>query len=303
MTAWRSSARWREWVLDFKAEATGKDFPFDRPYLDLYDRSMTALRATDAFLRTPPEDKAATRVLKRFHRYREPVASEAPFQQVTQRLRRRAALFDELRGVLCMATTLPEDETVADLEQMREQLDELVASLKKRRPARGPAQDTREAIDLILKHIDVHGTNLWGHAIRLPDSAGGGIRLVPRTNYLSENFFGGFKHDERRRSGYKNLGHVLEQLPAEAALVSNLEHEDYVSIVCGSLFRLPQAFAELDRQDRERKLNGVPEEQQEEKLGSLLQIASASLSAADRRIVRTEEMDRRIAAGVWTPHR
>jgi len=285
-----------QWVLDYKAQATGLDFPFDRPYLDLYDRSMTALRATDAFLLTPPEDKVVTRALKRLHRYLEPVASEVPFRQVARRLRRRADLFDELRGVLRIVAKLPEDETLADLEQMHEQLVELVASLKERRPARGPAQDTREAIDLILKHIETHGDNLWGHAIRLPDRVGGGIRLVSRTNYLSENFFGQLKHDERRRSGYKNLGYVLENLPAEAALVHNFEHDDYVTTVCGSLDNLPHAFAELDRQERESRLNGVPLQEQHEDLAAVLQLASASLSPADRRVVRTEEMGRRIAA-------
>ena len=285
-----------QWVLDFKAQATGLDFPFDRPFLDLYDRATTVLRATDAFLRTAPEDKEVTRALKRLHRYLQPVASEVPFRQVAQQLRRRAALFDELRQVLRMIATLPEDETVHDLEQMREQLDELVASLRKRRPARGPASGTREAIDLILKHIEIHGDNLWGHAIRLPENAGGGIRLVSRTNFVAENFFGELKHEERRRSGRKNLGQDLEHLPAEAALVRNLEHDDYVTTVCGSLQNLPHAFAELDRQERESRLNGVPQQQQDDRLGVAPQIASASLSSADRRVVRTEEMGRRITA-------
>ena len=110
---------------------------------------------------------------------------EEPFRQITARLRRRAALFDELRGVLRLATTPQEDETEHDLQQMQEKLNELVASLKKRRPARGPAQDIRQAIDIILKHIDNHGANLWGHAIRLPQSAGGGVRLIARTNFES----------------------------------------------------------------------------------------------------------------------
>lgn len=283
-------------MLDFKAQATGLDFPFDRPYLDLYDRSMTALRAADAFLRTPPEGKAVTRALKRFHRYLEPVASEIPFRQVAQRLRRRVDLFDELRRVLRIVATVPENETAADLEQMHEQLDKFVDSLKESRPTRGPAQDTREAIDLILDHIETHGDTLWGHAIRLPKSAGGGIRLVPRTNYLAENFFGELKHDERRRSGYKNLGYVLEHLPAEATLVRDLEHDDYITTVYGSLDGLPAAFAELDQQERESRLNGVPQQKQEDGLGAVLQIAIASLSPADRRVVRTEEMNRRIAA-------
>ena len=171
-----------------------------------------------------------------------------------------------------------------------------MASLKKRRPARGPAQDIRQAIDIILKHIDSHGANLWGHAIRLPQSAGGGVRLIARTNFLAENFFGQLKHDERWRSGRKNLTQDLEHLPAEAALVYNLEHADYVALVCGSLDRLAEAFAHLDHDQREKYLRGLPAHDPQPELGSVLQLESASLSTADRRVIRTEEMDRRVAA-------
>ena len=285
-----------QWTLDFKAAATGLDFPFDRPYLDLYDRCLTALRATDAFLRTPPKDRQVTRVLERLHRTLAPVDCQVPFYHVATRLRRRAVLVDELRTVLRLATVVPDDETEHDLTRMRDRLDEFVASLAERRPARGPAQDVREAIDVILKHIDDHGKNLWGHAIRLPEDAGGGVRLVARTNALAENFFKMLKHDERRRSGRKNLGQELEHLPAEAALVHNLEHDDYVQIVCGSLDRLPKAFAKLDQLEREKRLNGQPADDQKDDLRTILQLASASLSPADRRVVRTDEMGRRIDA-------
>jgi hypothetical protein len=285
-----------QWVLDYKADATGLDFPFDRPYLDLYDRAVTARRATDTFLRTSPDDKMVVRILRRLGRYLDPVASLVPFRQVTHRLRRRAALFDELRGVLRIVAALPENETAEDLDEMRTELDDFQASLRDGRPARGPAKDTREAIDTILNHIETYKESLFGHAIRLPESAGGGVRLVPRTNYLSENGFGAFKHGERMRTGYKNLGHVLETLPAEALLARNLTHQDYVSIVCGSLEKLPEAFAGLDRRDRAAKQRGEPLEEPEDDLTTILQAATASLVKEDRRIVRTDEMNRCIAA-------
>ena len=285
-----------QWVLDYKADANGLGFPFDRPYLDFYNRCSTSLRALDAYLRTPPEDRAVTSALQRLHRYLEPVSSQVPFRQVALRLRRRATLLDEMRAVLRIQVTPAEDETSDDLDQIQRQLDTWTDSLRQRRPARGPAQDTREAIDVILTHLDTHGHSLWGHAIRLPDRVGGGIRMVPRTNYLAENFFGTIKHDERRRSGHKNLGHDLELMPAEAALVRNLERDDYVAIVCGSLDRLAEAFAELDHHEHQRKLDGAPLDDQDDDLESLLQIESASLSPADRRVVRTDEMNRRVAA-------
>ena len=198
--------------------------------------------------------------------------------------------------MLRLAADLPDDETEKSLAAMREKLDTLVASLAKRRPARGPAQDTREAIDVILTHIDNHGENLWGHAICLPKSAGGGVKIVARTNIMAESFFKMLKHDERRRSGRKNLGQDLEHLHAEAALVRNLEHNDYMRIVCGSIDRLPATFAEMDKRERQKRLNGGPIKDQEDDLKTILQLASASLSPADRRIVRGEKMNRRIEA-------
>ncbi len=294
-----------QWTLDYQARASGLDYPFDRPYLDLYERCSTARRATEAFLRAPPEDKKVESALERLHRYLAPVQGELPFRQTTERLRRRAALFDELRGVLRLATISEQDETEQDLHRMREKLDEPVASLKKRRPERGPARDIREAIDIVLKHIEAHGANLRGHAIRLPERVGGGVRLVFRTNFPVENFFGQLKHDERRRSGRKNLTRDLEQLPAEAALVYNLEHADYVTLVCGSLDRLAEAFAHLDLDRREMRLKGLPCADRQQDLASELQMVSASLSKADRRVIRNEEMDRRVAAVARSraPHR
>ncbi|MDP2976687.1 MAG: hypothetical protein Q8N45_10820 [Anaerolineales bacterium] len=291
-----------QWALDYAADATGHDFPFDRPYLDLYDRCLIALRATDAFLRTPPDDQKVVRALKRLNRLLVPVESEVPFSQTALRLRRRATLLDEMRDILRLAGKLPEDETPQQIEDMRNQFDTWVTSLKQRRPARGPAPDIREAIDIILQHIETHGPNLWGHAILLEKDAGMRVRLVSRTNYLIENRFKEMKHGERRRSGRRILTQDLEHLPAEALLVSNLQREDYVHIVCGSLDRLPEAFAQLDQDEQAKRLMAIPPSDRDG-LEEVLQIATASLSTPDRRVVRTKAMDlwMRSAAGSRAP--
>jgi hypothetical protein len=282
-----------QWALDYAADATGHDFPFDRPYLDLYDRCLIALRATDAFLLTPPDDQKVVRALKRLNRLLVPVESEVPFLQTALRLRRRATLLDEMRDLLRLAGKLPQDETQQEIEDMRNQFDTWVTSLKQRRPARGPAPDIREAIDVILGHIETHGPNLWGHAILLEKDAGMRVRLVSRTNYLIENRFKEMKHGERRRSGRRILTQDLEHLPAEALLVSNLQREDYVHIVCGSLDRLPEAFAQLDQDEQAKRLMAIPPSDRDG-LEEVLQIATASLSTPDRRVVRTKAMDLRM---------
>lgn len=283
-----------QWVLDYKAEATGLDFPFDRPYLDLYNRCLTARRATDAYLRCAPNDRKVTRAIERLHGILDPVVSEVPFGRIARGLHKRAALLDELRDTLRLAGKSSHPETEQELSDMHEQLDQLVLSLKQRRPDRGPAPETREAIDLILDHIAKHGRYLWGHEIALPPEAGGGTRLVARTNTLVENFFKAIKHGERRRSGRKILTQDFEHLPAEAALACNLKCPDYVSITCGSLDRLPEVLADLDRADHQRALRGqLP---YHEGVDAILRVASASLSTADRRVVRTEAMNRKVLA-------
>ncbi|HMK67098.1 MAG TPA: hypothetical protein VK433_01025, partial [Stellaceae bacterium] len=45
-----------QWVLDFPDDGLDQGFPFDVPMLDLYNRSIEALAALDAFLRTAPSD-------------------------------------------------------------------------------------------------------------------------------------------------------------------------------------------------------------------------------------------------------
>jgi len=282
-----------QWTLDYKAESTGLDFPFDRPYLDLYNRCKIALRAIDAFLYVPPDDRQVVGAIVRLHRILAAVSCEVPFLQVVRRLRRRSALFDELRDKLRLASKLPENESEDDLKAMQKDFEKWISSLEKRRPKRGPSQDIRNAIDIILKHVDTHGNNLWGHIIALPEYAGGGIRLVCRTNERLENFFKKVKHSERRRSGRKNLTQDLEHLPASAVLVYNLEDADYVSIVCGSLDKLAEAFAQLDQEDQRRQQKGLPPAEPED-LQRVLRLSTSSLSTADRRIVRTDDMNRRI---------
>ena len=292
-----------QWILDYDADSTGQDFPFDRPYLYFYDRCLFVHKAIKVFLLRHQEDHKNLKLLKRLQRILQPVASEVPFRQIVKRLRARAKLFDELRNTIRLtpnaASTLNKskdsytsNEPAKELQDIRNELALLVASLKNRRPERGPATDMRNAIDLILRHIKDHGKYLWGHAIPLPPEAGGDVRLVERTNNILESFFGNMKHKERRRSGRKILTQDFEHLPPEAALVYNLEHDDYASVVCGSIDRLHEAFAKIDL-EKDDRLNGI--EQVPDAFLQIPQAETASLPTADRRLVRRDEMHRKIS--------
>jgi hypothetical protein len=151
----------------------------------------------------------------------------------------------------------------------------------------------------VLAHLARHGPSLFGHAVERPQQAGGGIRLVERTNVLLESFWHEIKHGERRRSGRKVLTQDFEQLPAEAVLARNLTRPDYVAIVCGTINDLPLAFAALDAADRS---NSLPARLRAaaSRATDRGEIISRSLPKPDRDLVRTDAMTERLATEVKT---
>jgi len=104
---------------------------------------------------------------------------------------------------------------------------------------------------IILKYFKRYGKHLFGHPA-LRDADGTILAVVERTDNVPEHFFGAEKQKLRRRVGRAHLGRDLEDQPAQAALVANLQHPEYVRVVCGSLDNLPTAFAQLDEPALER---------------------------------------------------
>jgi hypothetical protein len=290
-----------QWVLDFPHDGLDQGFPFDVPMLDLYDRSLEVLGALDAFPRTAPSDATVRREAERLHRILRPVGCEVPFARIACALRFRRNLFHELRDALRLGAkpahltrrcATPRAETKTELDQVRAAVRKLNASLRRRRPARGPAKDTRRGIDIVLDHLDRHDQSLWGHAVHLRN---GTTRLVARTNNDLEGFFRNLKHDERRRSGRRVLTQDLENLAPTAAIARNLARTDYVEILCGSLAQLPAAFARIDAAGLGRVHDDLAD----------ADTVSRSLPLADRDLIRDNALGERIGAAALSraPHR
>jgi hypothetical protein len=297
-----------QWVLDYNADSNDEGFPFDVPYLDLQRRCAQTLQAVEAFLRSPHPDAKVWRALQRLHRIVEPVRSEVPFDRTAIALERRVRLFTELRQALRLRVKpkgeLPFAQATAEeikqLQNVDRSIKKLTDSLRNRRPQRGPANDSRKAIDLILAHLERHGASLGSQVVRLPENVGGGYRLVARTNLALEGFFGAMSHAERRRSGRKHLAQDYERMPGAAPLAHNLTCPDYVQLLCGHLDELPIAFAQLDAADRSValpvRIRAAPAE--------FSDVTSASLPAVDRALVRSKTLECRIrtAARSRAPH-
>jgi len=277
-------------TLDYLEDNKNQRFPFVMPYVEFYQRCKTLYQACNFYTNHSETDDSVLKTLKQLVRVLVPVNSDPSFESIDQTLSCRFKLFMELRTALRLkpdnATKkvtpgVQEPLSVAkELNDIKKALGKYKVSLQRLYRRKEPDKENqRQAIDIILKYLDEHEKNLWGHVIQIPKFVGGGVKIICRTNNCLENFNGRLKQEERKRSGRKVLTKDFEDLPEGAPLIKNLKKPDYVAALCGSLENLPVAIAKLDHDERvKKKLNPV----QSVGIGS----STTSLPKEDRQFVR-----------------
>jgi len=227
-------------------------FPFSLAYLHFVRRCERAGEQADLWVPSPhtaPERRA-------LHHLRSVLArlpKERGVAVATERLDEGWQALCELRDVLrlsnaelprgdlrCQKPHLPllELRRLAEIERdllrYKEELDRRVA-----------AAGRSSVHAVVLRYLHRYGARLFGHPARRDDD-GRVLAVVARTNNVLEHLFGSLKQKLRRRLGRAHLARDLQQQPAQAALVANLRHPEYVRVLCGSLDNLPTALAALD---------------------------------------------------------
>ena len=245
------------WIL----EGEGRKhlpYPFSLPHLAFARRCGQFPEQRD--LRLPrPRTRVEQRLLRQAAKALAGLRRLDPKAQLSDRLERTWAVFGRLRSIL----RLEEDElprgprktaplapaaAAARLQAIAADLQSCHQELRRRfQPGSSAARGGFQPERIVLRYLDRYGDGLTGHPVAR-DVAGRAVAVVARTNNVLEQFFGTAKQGLRRRVGRAHLGRDLEDQPAQAALTANLRHPDYVHIVCGTLDRLPQAFAQLDGQ-------------------------------------------------------
>jgi len=247
------------WVLEGEG---GKDlpFPFCLPHLNFYQRCSEVTKRIERWMPLP-RSQVERRVIKQILSVIARLDKIEYFCVTVPRLKKSWKAFCELRDILRLTNAeLPrgdrrgminretpaleakrlsniEKKTTAYHEEIRQRIADAQTESQK---AEGKYPET-----IILKYLDRYGSQLFGHPLLIDDD-GNILAVVERTNNVAEHFFGSDKQKLRRRLGRANLGRDLEDQPAQAVLVSNLNHPDYVKVICGFLDNLPMAFAKLD---------------------------------------------------------
>jgi len=238
-------------------------YPFSLPHLEFLQRCQQALRKAECWVpcpRTPATRRAIahlTRLVNRTER-------DTRFATTAARLEKGWQAFCELRDVLQLTNAelpnggpRPHQIALPALEASRLEMIEVAAKdyegELRERVANTANVDSPHPCParIILKYFERYGKHLFGHPA-LRDEDGTILAVVERTDNVPEHFFGAEKQKLRRRVGRAHLGRDLEDQPAQAALVANLQHPEYVRVVCGSLDNLATAFAQLDEPALER---------------------------------------------------
>jgi len=245
------------WILEGDGHKDAA-YPFALPHLTLVRRCQQALTQAERWApcpRSQPERRAIRHLQSLVAR----IDRDPRFAQTMLELDRAWKSFSELRDVLRLChggptgaaarqcqTNLPalELQRLKEIEDAvlgyHQQLERHLAGLGK-----AEAKTCPEAV--IVRYLKRYGSHLFGHPV-LRDEHGTILAVVERTNNILETLFGRTKQRLRRRVGRAHLGRDLEQQPPQVMLTANLEHPDYVRVLCGSLDHLPEAFAELDAQ-------------------------------------------------------
>ena len=110
-------------------------------------------------------------------------------------------------------------------------------------------------IKIVLKHLEKYWEKLFVTNFEIdPNDSSKDIKMQ-RTNNILEGFFRKIKANQRRTHGNKNVGQDLNFYGSYLPIVWNLEDEEYVKTVYGSLEKIPVMFSKVSYEmfENERK--------------------------------------------------
>jgi hypothetical protein len=261
----RELIRWYTLQMLYEIQFAGRQgdgygFPFDRPYLDYYKRLETAvLQVRDLLQEVVHLPRRDTKDLLRLQTALASVLEDAKVLNTVQSLRERVDVFDRLRQIMRLARKdekqgLNDNGSLSgqsELKTIEKELAAYTATLA-RRVGRADFKKRRPQLAAGIKKMIKQIRGYWDKLFMSPIIVQIGDRqqeiIAQRTNNLAERSFRQIKRRCRRRHGRKKVQKDLEKLPEEIALVDNLQNEQYVATVIGSIDQLPEKLAALDRE-------------------------------------------------------
>jgi hypothetical protein len=245
------------WLLEDDGHSDAP-FPFALPHLDFAKRCRHVDERIEQWI-GHPRKTTETRAIECLQHLIKQLEKIPYFSATVKELDARWTAFCELRDVLrlskaelprgdnrAMQTQLPALEMLR-LQQIKQAVEQYTSDIENRVAAKKKgAKRSGTAAGIILGYLQQYYPFLFGHPLKLNEK-GCVVAVVERTNNVAEHFFGKEKQQLRRRVGRGQLGRDLDDQPAQVALAANLRDPEYVHHLVGSIEKLPEAFAGLDK--------------------------------------------------------
>jgi hypothetical protein len=250
------------WILDYKCESNGLGFPFEQPYVTFFNRCHRIRTMVKKLLKNKYfEDEIIRDYLLKIKHIVDKIHDDKRFKSQINCIRENLTLFNELRNTLRLfndkshglnsCRTFHSRQEINDVQQ---QLTQFKQSIQKRLLNEKLTNTTKRAIKIILKHLEKYQHHLFGRIFEVEIDGLKKLIIADRTNNCLEQFFRNIKRFLRRTTGRKNLKRNLNELPSQVALTANLQNEDYITTVYGSLDNLPVLFSQLDQKNCKEQL-------------------------------------------------
>jgi len=233
------------WILAASQDGEGYGFPFDMPYLNLYQRIVNVHKALcETINMWPNRTRGALGTLNRLREILDTVMlgdNASAFREILAETKKDLKIFQRFRSVLRICPkggkNRRRDEGASRLLSARRHkkaLGKLRASLQRQSRSDGPSQ---RACNIVVQHLDKYWPLLFGHVFR----KGSRKIIVPRTNNVQEGLLGIVKRQCRRLHGRRRLYRDIEAMSPATPLVLNLTNFTYCETVYGG--REPEKIA------------------------------------------------------------
>ena len=235
------------WILNYPMEGDGLGFPFDMPYVSLYERCVVAKTMVEKLVMLMADLKRIYKHLFELKSILED-ANDLKIKSEYDGMKYGRELFLELRGVLRIeskSVPLSEGlecnsdseifEMISDLERFKKKLYMMLQNA---------VTGIRE-IKIVLEHLEKYGEELFVTNFEIdPNDPSKDIKMQ-RTNNIPERFFRKVKANQRRTHGNKKVGQDLNFYGSYLPIIWNLEDDEYVETVYGSFDAIPVMFSKV----------------------------------------------------------
>lgn len=235
------------WILHYYKEGDGLGFPFDLPYVSLYERCCKARKIVERLILLLAELKTVYKPLIQLKKILMDVDNQE-IKLVHEKMGHGRKLFTRLREILRIdSETVPlssvlETESDDEVCKMEQELEAFKNELYKN--LLNDKSQVREK-KIIIDHLERYKNNLFLTNFRIDPNDPSKDIIMERTNNIAEQKFRKFKRNQRRIHGNRDVGHDLNFYGSYLPIVWNLTDDEYIKTVYGNIENIPIVFSQV----------------------------------------------------------